>query len=158
LKRALTTSDLAKAAPPGTVGVLISYGVGAAARVPMGPIAAITAFALGSQLEYRKNLTSDLVYGVTLAADELDRVVAQKKVILIVGDGSETNVGDGPARIAELKARLHVSTVGVSAVSYAPFIPPEQNLFPLLTEDTIAVDSAEAFVTELTRRLQRLGR
>ncbi len=77
--------------PAGSQGMLISYSTGIDVLVPMGPIERLTAASFHDQKHYRGRIGTDLVLAYTRAFDELRHIRAGRKVLLIFGDGYDTN-------------------------------------------------------------------
>jgi len=111
LKRELTALDLVHKLPANSLGELIVYNDAAKVRVPMGPIANLTGEALGTQKDYFHTLGSSLVQAVELAGAELRHAAPAKKVLVIIGDGNDTNNDTAKPALAKLASQYADLTV-----------------------------------------------
>ena len=67
LRAALDKLSFKDAGPPGSLGMVITYGDRAVARVPMGPLQNINGSALGTQKDYLGTTGVELVKGIEMA-------------------------------------------------------------------------------------------
>lgn len=86
----LDTHPLAAHLPAGSRGAVIGYSTGSQVIVPMGPIDRLTGTALGPQLRYRGRNGTDVAQGVGLGLEELAKVDAKRRLLIVFGDGVES--------------------------------------------------------------------
>jgi hypothetical protein len=109
--------------PPGSEVMVIEYSVGAKVVVPWTHAEALRGRQLGEQPAYEGKIGVDLVEGVNVALDALVASESPHKLLLVVGDGNDTNNETARAKLtaADQRARdAHVSTAAIiwrSAVS-----------------------------------------
>ena len=118
LEAAIDQMGLAKAGPPGSKAVVISYNVGAKVVTPMDDLAKITGGALGTQQDYYKKIGTDMVQGIELAYKELKNVATERKAMIIVGDGTDTDPDKAKQSLAELKKDCAAQNIDVFAIVY----------------------------------------
>ena len=115
--------------PAGSTGTVITYGEHAVVRHPMAPLAQLTAAAFGAQKDYRGIIDRDLVGGVTLGLDELAKVSGSRRVLVVIGDGTDTNVDTAKAALRTLGKRAAAEQVQlVSLVYKGPLSSPSTPL------------------------------
>ncbi len=91
LQYAFANHPPARALPDGSLGALIAYSTGTEVVLPMGDIARIDASAFSDQRRYRGKIGTDLVLGARHGLDLLVKVDARRRILLIIGDGNDTN-------------------------------------------------------------------
>ncbi|MCE9573712.1 MAG: FHA domain-containing protein [Deltaproteobacteria bacterium] len=106
------------AGPPGSKGELIVYGNSPVVKVPMGDLTALSGGALGSLNDYQGVTTRELVAGVNQAFADLKGVTAVRKVLIIIGDGTDTNADAAKEQLKELKKQFESNKIDVYAVFY----------------------------------------
>jgi hypothetical protein len=144
VRAGMTALDLAHATPPGSQGILITYEDAARIRVPMGPIARLDAGAIGSEKDYYKRLGTDLVGGVELAVAELAKVSVPRKVLIVIGDGNDTNNDNARTQLAELAARASNANIETYALIYKGALSNESDVITSMIQDAPAAPSADA--------------
>lgn len=110
---------LAGVAPKGSVGGIVVYGQGAELKMPLGDIAGLTADKLGSQRDYQGKTSRDLVAGVQEAISVLANASASRRVLLILGDGADTNPETARSQLADLRKKAEAARIEVIAVHFA---------------------------------------
>lgn len=113
IEKALDATGLDKACPPDSFGSIIAYAIDTQTKVAMGPLARIKGHQLGVAKDYKGKKGASLATAVTLAFSELDKLDAPRKVVIIVGDGSDS---DPKAPLAELKKDAARQKIQVFAV------------------------------------------
>lgn len=151
IKNAVAQADLARRAPPGSLGLAISFTALPFVRVPLGPVATLTSDALGTQRDYL-NVSSagiDLVRALTFTMEELAKAPARTKQIVIVSDGNDRLMRLSIEELVRL--RLHAAAKGIaiaSIVHKSPMSLPETMLASssAATENELATQLAQALV------------
>lgn len=130
--------------PAGSKAAVVTYTDRASVRQPMGPIDSLTPATFGDQKDYLGVIDRDLVGGVTLGLDELAKVTDARRVLVVIGDGTDTNNGTAKAALAALGKRAAAENVEVLSIVYqVPLSPPA---IPIRAFDpsTVVVHSANA--------------
>ena len=151
LEAAIDKLGLPGRLPAGSRAVIVSYSTGARVLHPMAPVAQLTGGWFGSEKDFHGGLGDDLVAGIQVALDELAKVDARRKLVVVIGDGTTTNPdGATQAQLAALgqrAAQQHVERFALmlkSAISggtpviakFAPDAEPiasADDLYPALT-------------------------
>jgi len=157
LKSALQTVPFATAGPPGSKGVLIVYGDKAEVRVPMGPLANINAEALGTQKDYYKKTGTAMVEGINLALTELHNVTADRKALVVVCDGNDTNPEAAKGQLANLKKQASADKIQTFAIIYKGQLSDPGNVITAMIPNATTVDSAEGIATAIKSILARMA-
>ncbi|HEY4055908.1 MAG TPA: hypothetical protein VGM39_04840 [Kofleriaceae bacterium] len=92
------------ALPAGSVAGVVTYADHGAIRWPLSDAKSLSSTALGEQKDYFGAIGIDVVSGIELGLAELGKVDAQHKFLVVIGDGTDTNM---EAAKAELKALRH---------------------------------------------------
>jgi hypothetical protein len=141
-------ADLAHTAPSARA-VLVTYNVGAQVRVPLGPIANLTPAAFGTQQDYHGKIGVDLLRGLELAANQLDAAPPGRHILLVLGDGSDTDAEAAVAQLPKLAARFAKFPVEVSAIVYRTQMSQERDYLDKLTKHVTRAPTLDAFETAL---------
>ena len=152
LEAAVDGADLVHSLPAGSVGTAIVYVESATVRVPMGAIDKLRGAALGTQKDYYYKQGTNLVAGIELAQLELDKTNATKKVLIVVGDGNDTDNHTAKARLATLQPQLAAANTTVFAIMYKGELSDPTNVITVLAPDARTVTS----VTELPLALAKV--
>lgn len=137
------------AGPPGSKGALVSYGTGAQVKW-QGELKDLTGDKIGTQKELGRMGTTpvvnrDLVVGVDEAAVLLNKMGTSRKVLVVIGDGVNTNAEAGQAELSERKKKLTGDGVVVYAIYLqAPVdLDGDPNGMKKLTGNHKALESSE---------------
>lgn len=135
--------------PPGQVGA-VAYSTGANIQVPLGPTEKFTPGQLGDAASYTQT-GSDLVQGVTMGLAELARATADRKVLVIVGDGNDTNNQLAPAQLEKLTAMADSRNITMRALLLAEPRPQtgiasmlQTTRLPMVSSDDLSKGLVEA--------------
>jgi hypothetical protein len=158
VKAAFDKADLARTAPAGSRGMLVTYADKPAVRVPMGPIANLTGAALGTQVDYFATTGTDLYRAVELAFDELVKLPKGKKIIVVVGDGNDTNNEEAKRLFAKLKEQVAAHDIEVVSIVYKARLSGDGDVIAELTSNTRTAPSGDALTSDLVRALEQLGK
>jgi hypothetical protein len=157
LIKAVDDSSLRKAGPPGSKIVVVTYATGAELRLAATDLASLTGSAFGNQREYRSHLGSDLLQGVTLALDQLVPLNTARKVMIVVGDGNDTNNDLAAPAFAELRQRAKDERVDTYAIVYKSPLSAETSIVGDFVAGPKTVQSLSALRTELESIVAQLG-
>jgi hypothetical protein len=108
----LTAMDLA---PDSRIGA-IEFSTGAAIRVPLALATSFKKEQLGTAKDYAAKRGSDLIQGVTMGLAELAKARESNKVLIVVGDGHDTNDASALIAAEELRAQAKIEHVRIRAV------------------------------------------
>lgn len=142
LRTAITDDAPAGVLPAGSQAVVVTYAVGATIRLPLGPIDRLTGDALGKQIDYRGKLGSDLVQGVQLGLAELAKADAPRRVLIVIGDGNDT---DNEAARPALASLQQSAKAEIYAIVYKSAVSLEDNIIEALTPNVTTVNASEGF-------------
>lgn len=154
LRAALAKDPPASRFGAGSQAVVITYGEGAAVRLPLGPLGQLGPDALGKQIEYRSKLGTALVLGVDLGLAELEKATAPRRVLIVIGDGNDTNNEAATPALAAIKAKTKVE---IYALVYKASLSAETSIVPALTSNVKTVTSADGFSAALTALWAQVG-
>ena len=157
LKTALQTVPFASAGPNGSKGVFITYNNKVEVKVPMGPLANLTAEALGTQKDYYKKSGAAMVEGITAALSELHAVQTTRKALIVVSDGNDINVVAAPAQLQALKKQAAQDHVQTFAIIYKGAMSDPANAIAAMIPGAKTVNSAEDIATTIKAILERMG-
>jgi hypothetical protein len=138
-----------KDAPPGSMAALISYGEKATVRHPMSPIAKLTAAAFGEQKHYANVIDRDLVAGITLGLDELAKTKDTQRILVVIGDGTDTNVDAAKRALTALANRAERENVRLLSFIYKGIFSPDGNPLAAFDPDLVTVNAMDAIRGEL---------
>jgi hypothetical protein len=157
LEAAIDKLNLAQAGPGGSKGIVVSYSQGAEVKVPMSPLEKVTGAALGGQKDYRGKLGTDMVQGITMAQAELSKVVTDRKALIVVGDGCDTNPEEAKRQLPTLKKELGKQNVQMFAIVYKSAVSCEANVITTLIPTAKTVNSIDGIAAELNAIIARMA-
>jgi Mg-chelatase subunit ChlD len=134
---------------PRDVGVLVSYGTEVRLVVPTGPIARITGAATGTQRDYAGNLGTALAGGVDVAMFELEKTTAARKVLIVIGDGTDTDAKRAGPELARYRQRATASGIAIHAIVYRSWVSTPTSVIEALTPNIVEIQA----VVDLPARL-----
>jgi hypothetical protein len=157
LEAAIDKLQLGAAGPPGSKGLVVSYSQGAEVKVAMGPLDKITGGALGGQKDYRGKLGTDMVQGITMAMAELSKVTTDRKALIVVGDGNDTNNEAAKGALAQLKKEAGKQNIQLFAVIYKSAVSSEGNVITTMIPTAKTVNSIDGIASELNAIIARMA-
>ncbi len=135
--------------PPGSKGAVVSYGDRATVRQPMGPIASLTAASFGAQKDYAGVIDRNLVGGVTLGLDELAKVPDARRVLIVIGDGTDRNPEVAKVELAKLAKRAAAEKVEIVSIVYKAYLSSPGNQISVLDPNLVSVNSIDGILDQL---------
>ncbi|HEY0195836.1 MAG TPA: hypothetical protein VGC42_32200 [Kofleriaceae bacterium] len=157
LKAGLDQADLAHTLPAGSQGLVITYTNKAVIRVPLGPVANLTSAALGTQKDYVDTKGSELVAGIQLAIDQLEKAQTSKKQLIVLSDGNDTNNEAAKPALALLKKRAAGLGISVDSIVYKSALSNDPNITTSLTAQSTTANSADLIAQALVHAIQHPG-
>jgi hypothetical protein len=142
--------------PDGSKAMVATYDSSSRIRLPMGPIESLDARAVGVQRDYYGTVGVELVSGVTLALTELAKVEGARRVLVVVGDGSDANPDAAKLKLADLAKRAAEFHIEVHAIVYKASLSGEATVVTLLDPKASTVASTDAITAELVALFKRL--
>ena len=136
--------------PAGSRAAVVTYTDRATVRHPMAPIDKLTAAALGEQKDYSGVIDRDLVGGVTLGLDELAKVTGARRVLVVIGDGDDTNPEAAKRSLAALAKRAAAENVELVSILYEGSLSSPGAVLRAFDPNAVAVNSVDAIVEQLT--------
>lgn len=155
LREQLALAPLVRSAPDASA-LLVTYGLSADLRRPLGPLSALSAEVLGNQRDYVGDDHANLGDGVALGLDEL-RVSPpdRRRMLIVIGDGFDGSRDreESRRRLQELRARAAVDHIEVCAIVYKGFESEPATDITALDDGAVTVRSVAEIVHEIHRRL-----
>jgi hypothetical protein len=142
--------------PPGAQGMVISYANRSEVRVPPAPLEDIDAHAIGTQKTYYGTIGTELVNGVTAAFTELVKVDASRRVLIILGDGTDTNNEQAKTQLRALAKRAAEYHIEVHAIVYKGAVSVEETVVTELDPKATVAPSADELTTQLVALFAQL--
>jgi hypothetical protein len=110
--------QLGKAGPPGSVGELIAYGNDVKVKLPRGPLTALGAAALGPQKDFAGVTARSLAAAADQAVADVVAMGTPRKVVLVIGDGGDTNPETARPLLTALRKKARDAGVELYGVYY----------------------------------------
>jgi hypothetical protein len=149
LAAAIDESKLSTFAPAGSQAMIIAYSKGAEIELAMGKLARVKGAALGGQRAYHGHQTSDLTDGIHLALASLRAVKAARHVLIVIGDGNDTNRDSAKKLLASFKHVAEVDGVETFAIIYKSAFSDGGDVISGMIARTMPVDDLDGLRTAL---------
>jgi hypothetical protein len=150
-------NELPKIGPPGSLGAIVVYHQGAEVKLPMGPLQNLTGDKLGIEKDYSDKVTRDLVTGVNQAITELRKVTTNRKALIVVGDGADTNIDAAKVSLAQLKKQCEQDRIELYGLNYTAGIGDELTAIKSLIPDVQVVQSIEGISAQMGAIVDRIN-
>ncbi|MFT3697949.1 MAG: hypothetical protein QM831_32715 [Kofleriaceae bacterium] len=134
---------------------LLGYGTGVKALhrwQPFGPFGD----SFGKPTDYVRQLGNDLATGIDQALLDLRAKHGMRKVLVIYGDGSDTDVLHGNDKLLQLDARVHADQVETYALTIATELSSDTKVIQLMVDDPVAIASQAEVATGWQSLLARV--
>lgn len=149
LKISFDKLSVATLGPAGSQGAVITYADRALIRTPMGDLKNLNGSALGKQEDYRPLYGTELVSGIELGLQQLESVVTKRKVLIVIGDGTDENSDTAKARLAALKKQAKLDRVEVFAIVLRGALYKARPVVSALTPHVATVKTADDLMPAL---------
>jgi hypothetical protein len=128
--------------PPGSRIGAIDFFEGAEIRIALEPARSFKADQLGTANDYAAKVGSDLVQGVMMGLAELAHAPETDKVLIVIGDGHDTNDSAAPMMVTDLVAQAHKRNVRIRALQYGSVDPLLGSLLKRLDPNLVQLAGA----------------
>jgi hypothetical protein len=156
LEKAIDRYDWKQLGPASSTFAIVSYNTGASIVRPMTPLAELKGSAFGSWKDLRGMFGTDLVQGVDLGLNELEHVTAPRKLLVIIGDGNDTNNETARLKLPELAARAHMNRIDTFGIIYKTAIASEGDVLHLMIPSVHTAASLEGIASEFAEMNRRV--
>lgn len=129
--------------PPGSTIAVTGFSTGAKQIVAREPANKFRGSDLGIQRAYRGAIGTDLFEGVKLAGEELERTPAARKLLVILGDGNDTNNEHAKPAFAEL-AKHWAGRIEVRAIIWKSAISSDSEIVSAIAPGATVTASTDA--------------
>lgn len=157
LEQAIDKLQLGNAGPTGSMGVVISYSTGADIKVPMGPLKNITGAALGSQKDYHGKIGTDMVSGIRMGIGELLKVSTDRKALIVVGDGNDTNNDAAKTSLADLKRQASKAGIQTFGIIYKSAVSADGAVLTTMIPNANVTNSVDGIASDLNNIIARMA-
>lgn len=147
-----------EAGPPGSLGMIITYGDRVDIRRPMGPLSAMSGHDFGSQIRYAGNTGNEMVIAIRTAVDELRWTAADRKVLIVLSDSTDTNPETARLVLPQLKQQALDARIETFAVVAKAPDSLGHDLIPLMIADPQYVSSPAGLAASIANILAHLDR
>ena len=155
----VTTFDrlaLGKRLPAASQGTLISYADRVVVRLPMGPLDRLTGKSFGTQRDYYGQVGASLVDGIEAGLTALTDTRAARKVLIVIGDGNDTNNGTARGRLRELARIAARANIETHAVIHRSALSEPLNVLSEMVPGAVEVASAAALGAVIESAIDKL--
>ncbi|HUS29014.1 MAG TPA: hypothetical protein VMZ53_10900 [Kofleriaceae bacterium] len=135
--------------PAGSVAMLITYDSATKVRVPPMAIENFGARALGAQGDYHGGFGTELVSGVTGAFTELLKIDAARRVVVVIGDGNDTNNDTAKTQLQGLALRAAEYHIEVHALVFKGQLSEPGTVVTALVPNAETAASADDLTAKL---------
>jgi hypothetical protein len=150
VEEAIDHSDLATLGSPASTFEIVGYSTGARIVKPATPLAELRGSAFGAAKDYDKELSNDLVAGIKIGLDELEHSHATRRVLIVIGDGGDTNASTARDALPELGVRARTSHVETYAIAMKTELSSDTMVLEDMIEGVQLVNSRAGFAAELS--------
>lgn len=147
--------------PAGSRIATVTYGRGAVVRAELGDADAFDGSMIGSQKEVSDgepygHVQRDLVLGIE-TAHALLAGAEGRRVLVLLTDGADTNLDDGPRMLGALAGQLQADRVEVHAVYYASELDGDLQALEALTPNIHKLSSKDGFAAAVRAIAEAIG-
>ncbi|CAN5564879.1 hypothetical protein BH11MYX1_BH11MYX1_53370 [soil metagenome] len=149
--------ELATLAPPGSTFEVVTYATGTHVQVAPELLPQVRGSQLGTELDYRGGIGTDLVAGLEVAMHDLDQSRASIKLLYVFGDGNDTNNDHATHALGELGARALAHHINVDGVIWKTMVSStSDNVVRRLVPDAKLVSDGDEAVREFGTAIERV--
>jgi hypothetical protein len=150
VEEAIDHSDLTTLGSPASTFEIVGYSTGAKIIKPATPLAQLRGSSFGAAQDYDKELSNDLVAGIKVGLDELEHSHATRRILIVIGDGGDTNAVSARDALPELGVRARSSHVETYAIAMKTELSSDTMVLEDMIERVQVVTSRAGFAAELS--------
>ena len=155
LEPGLDALQLGTLTPAGSQITVIGYATDAKVIVPMTSLQTFKAAQIGPDHDYRGQIGNDMIDGIHLGLDELARSDAPHKLLIVIGDGNDTNDEAAKVELAQVARQVHTDRVDVLSVIYKSPVSSDSEVIRTAFPDAVTVNNRDAIAIALGTHLHR---
>jgi hypothetical protein len=155
---AAAIDGLSKAGPPGSKAAIVTYGKGAQlSEMGIVDLGNLNGAGMGTPkslagTEPTGQTNRDLVAGISEAIPVLNKLGTSRKVLVVFGDGQDTNHDQGLTQLKELGKKLGTEHhIDVYAVYLESTLEGDPNGFKALTKNVLALNGIDGLGSAVSR-------
>jgi hypothetical protein len=157
LEHGLDMLGLSKLGPRGSEVTLVSYATGAQILAPWSPLADFKGRMLGTQHDYRNKIGTDMVQGIELGLSQLLKTTAPLRVLIVIGDGSDTNDEAAVPHLAELKKQARQAGIQTFGIIYKSVVSANTSSIRTMIPTASTVNSVDGITSSVASILGRIA-
>ncbi|HEY4180981.1 MAG TPA: hypothetical protein VGM90_29260 [Kofleriaceae bacterium] len=154
LKKTIDEMPLATWLPAFSKVGVITYADRSAIRWPMSNVAMFSGDLLGAQKDYYTLIGTNLESGVELGLAELSAVHADRKFLVVIGDGNDTNPDAAKQTFPALRDHAEKAGIEPIAIVYRNALSDPNNQIGYIDHAATTVSTAESIVPAMRERLR----
>jgi hypothetical protein len=158
ISKAFEAARFHEGLPAGSTAVIVGYNTGAHMILPLGPIERLDAKVLGTPNDYRGRIGTDLVTGVEVGLAHLARANAASRVMIVIGDGNDTNNDAAKKELPGLAHRAHLKGITIIAAVWKTALSLEGHVIDRLTKSVVMVPRGEGIEKAIVDPIESLRR
>ncbi|HTL38031.1 MAG TPA: vWA domain-containing protein [Kofleriaceae bacterium] len=154
IERAIERLDLEHRVPVGSRAGIVTYANGATVRMPLQPIETLHGSSFGTQHDYYNQIGTELVAGIEVGMLALEASPASRKLLVVIGDGNDTDSDRAAPRLLLLKKRAAQAGIRVESIIYKSRFSDDHNDVTRFKSNSKMVLSAEALGVQLETSIE----
>ncbi|MCX5743655.1 MAG: hypothetical protein NT062_14280, partial [Proteobacteria bacterium] len=144
--------------PTGSLAAAITYGDNVRSTVEMGPAAALHGAALGTQKDYYRSTSRALTSGVIRGLDELAKATTTHKLLVVIGDGNDTNNDAAKVALKSLAERAKADHITIGSIIYKGQVSETSSMLDEVVPNPTVVTSSRGIGDALRSLIERAQR
>lgn len=153
-KKAIDNFAWKNVGPAGSTFEVVTYSESAEVHVPPTPLATLSGDAFGRPKDYRNRFGTALVHGIELGLAELQHSRAARKVLVVVGDGNDTNNADAVVALPGLAKQATAGGIEIYAIEWKTALSSDGSAIASIVKPRTASSSTDA-IAELATMTAR---
>jgi hypothetical protein len=123
----------------------------------MEPLAHFTPEQLGTEHDYYRKVGTDLVSGIELGLSELGRTHASIKLLVVIGDGNDTNNEAAKVELTRLRKVARSSNIELASIVWKSALSNPESVITAFVPGSRQINSREAVGVALRDALQHIA-
>ncbi|CAN5894920.1 hypothetical protein BH11MYX2_BH11MYX2_23860 [soil metagenome] len=153
LEKELAAAPLVHLLPAGSVLGVVMYADAAEIKWPLRDATMFSPAVLGTQKDYYRKLGSAVLEGADQGMAELAVTRADRKFLVVIGDGNDTNPEAAKPGLTALRARALKAGIEPIVVIYKNAMSDPSSVIIALAPQAQTVSSADGIVSSFERQL-----